>query len=366
MIGAGTTATTSPGDIAGGSTEEQKYTAADVSQMFGPDEDEDTQTVQTLLEAVPDQGRENVVEGGGGGGGGGDTLDPQADKEEDEVVITDMICRCEACLKLGVSAPEEGRLVRKRKARDESMSAHTVQPNNQVEEYRQMAMQKFMASRSRLSQLLTTAASEVAPKTVASPQTAPLPKASAPQPAADSTEVAQPTPSPSAPSPAVAPQTSETKELKKPPIPSAKRGGQKRETLKVKTRLRNKQHPPSSMTSNTKRKPKTMRPKGKSNTKKKIPIARKTKMNKLADKIPDKSPINKPVSMEKRHQSGARGAEAYLLQNTFKSRYICGQTLLQSENYLANLEKVKEAIEAGTITTKLAAIEFLARVTANA
>ena len=164
----------------------------------------------------------------------------------------------------------------------------------------------------------------------------------------------------------MAPQTSETKELKKPPIPCAKRGGQKRETLKVKTRLRNKQHPPSSMTSNTKRKPKKMRPKGESNTKKKITIARKTKMNKLADKIPDKSPINKPVSMEKRHQSGARGAEAYLLQNTFKSRYICGQTLLQSENYLANLEKVKEAIEAGTITTKLAAIEFLARVTANA
>ena len=184
-------------------------------------------------------------------------------------------------------------------------------------------------------------------------------------------------------------------------IPCAKRGGQKRETLKRKAeleeerkaraaattavettvtpkrrRFRSKSTPssgcaeeheedPEDQTLQLAKEDKKPRPKAKGKGKSQTRTPRdkrtpqETKPKNSQQEVPDPDKIVFPITMEVHQRTPARCADAYLLRGTKKDRYIAGQTEKASARFLENIDVLKGKLEAGEITTRYEAREWV-------
>ena len=173
-------------------------------------------------------------------------------------------------------------------------------------------------------------------------------------------------------------------------IPSAQRGGQKRETLKRKAeleeerkaraaattaaettvtpkrRLRSKATPSSGCAEEHEERPedqtqlakedKKPRPKAKGKGTSKV---KKPEPKNAQQDVPDPENIVFPITMEVHQRTQARCADAYLLRATKRDRYIAGQTEKASARFLENIDVLKGKLEAGEITTRYEAREWV-------
>ena len=79
--------------------------------------------------------------------------------------------------------------------------------------------------------------------------------------------------------------------------------------------------------------------------------------------VPDPEKIVFPITMEVHQRTQARCADAYLLRATKRDRYIAGQTEKASLRFLENIDLLKGKLEAGEITTRCEAREWLQKQT---
>ena len=79
--------------------------------------------------------------------------------------------------------------------------------------------------------------------------------------------------------------------------------------------------------------------------------------------MPDPEKIIFPITMEVHQRTQARCADAYLLRATKRDRYIAGQTEKASAQFLENMDVLKGKLEAGEITTRCEAREWVQKQT---
>ena len=79
--------------------------------------------------------------------------------------------------------------------------------------------------------------------------------------------------------------------------------------------------------------------------------------------MPDPEKIIFPITMEVNQRTQARCADAYLLRATKRDRYIAGQTEKASAQFLENMDVLKGKLEAGEITTRCEAREWVQKQT---
>ena len=103
--------------------------------------------------------------------------------------------------------------------------------------------------------------------------------------------------------------------------------------------------------------------KGKAQGKAKNKVKGKAKNKAAQQDMPDPEKTIFPITMEVHQRTQARCADAYLLRATKRDRYIAGQAEKASAQFLENMDVLKGNLEAGEITTRCEAREWVQKQT---